>query len=161
MTEKVQIDPTQWKALYNATSAASAYVSSASGGGFEMFKELFSASKFMVDTIKNSSGGYGELGGAFLEKMKGMKPAEAKENTMKYESREMEGIRAEAKQRVVEGGEAVASLPGADGFKRWLLEMARQVALTKTGGVLGIGARSEIDAEEQKALDELAALIGM
>ena len=151
MTEKVQIDPTQWKALFNATSAASAYVASASGGGLEMFKELFSASKFMVDTIKNSGGGYGELVDAFLEKMKGLKPADAKENTMKYDSREMEGIRAEAKQRVVEGVNAVASMPDADGFKRWLLEMARQVArsirdqasdlmmpdLMKVGGVSG------------------------
>lgn len=161
MTENVQIDPIQWKALFNATSSASAYVASASGGGFEMFKELFSASKFMVDTIKNSGGGYGELVDAFLEKMKGLKPADAKENTMKYDSREMEGIRAEAKQRVVEGVNTVASMPGADGFKRWLLEMARQVALTKTGGMLGFGARSEIDAEEQKALDELAALMGL
>ena len=157
-----KISSEQWKSLFNATSAASAYVASASGGGLEMFKELFSASKFMMDSIKKSNGsGYGELVDAFLEKMKGMSPKEAKENAAKYESRDLNGMRAEAKQVVVDGAAIAATLPGSDGFKRWVLDMAREVAETKTGGVLGLGGLSVVDEKEQAALDELAAMMGV
>ncbi len=159
MTNKVEINPTQWKALYNAVSAASTYVSSASGGSFEMFKELSSASKFMEETLKSSAGGYGELVDAFLEKMKTVSPKEAKEATIKYEARDAKGIRAEAKKRVADGLAVAASLPGFDGFKRWLLDLSRQAATAKTGGVLGLGAKSKIDEKEQAALDELETLL--
>lgn len=162
MSVKDQISSEQWKALFNATSAASAYVSSASGGGLEMFKELFSASKFMAEIFKKSGGsGYGELVDAFMERMKGMSPKEARGDAEKYEARDMAGIRAEARQKVAEGAAVADDLPGGDGFKRWILDMAREVALTKTGGVLGIGAKSEIDEKEQAALDELAAMMGI
>jgi len=159
---QVEISPEQWMALFNAVFSAAAYVSSASGGGLEMFKELFSASKFMMETIKKSGGsGYGELVEAFLERMKGMSPKDAKVDTEKYEARDMAGIRAEARQKVAQGAAVADSLPGGEGFKRWILDMAREVALTRTGGVLGIGARSEIDQQEQAALDELAAMMGV
>ena len=162
MSIKDQVSSEQWKALFNATSAASAYVASASGGGLEMFKELFSASKFMMDSIKNSSGsGYGGLVDTFLEKMKGMSPKDAKENAAKYESKDLNGMRTEAKQVVADGAAIAEALPGGDGFKRWVLDMAREVAETKTGGVLGIGGSSVIDEKEQAALDELAAMMGL
>lgn len=162
MSVKDQVSPEQWKSLFNATSAASAYVASASGGGLEMFKELFSASKFMVKTLKKSSGsGYGELVDAFLERMKGMSPKYAKENATKYESRDLNGMRAEAKQVVADGAAIAAALPGGDGFNRWVLDMAREVAETKTGGVLGMGGSSVVDEKEQAALDDLAAMMGV
>ena len=162
MSIKDQVSSEQWKALFNATSAASAYVASASGGGLEMFKELFSASKFMMDSIKKSSGsGYGRLVDAFLENMKGMSLKDAKENAAKYESRDLNGMRTEAKQIVADGAAIAGTLPGGGGFKRWVLDMAREVAKTKTGGVLGIGGSSVIDEKEQAALDELAAMMGV
>ena len=162
MSIEDQVSSEQWKSLFNTTSAASAYVASASGGGLEMFKELFSASKFMLDSIKNSNGsGYGELADAFLEKMKGMSYKDVKENAAKYESRDLNGMRAEAKQVVADGVAVAATLPGSDGFKRWILDMAREVAETKTGGVLGIGGSSVVDEKEQAALDELAAMMGV
>ena len=161
MSVKDQVSLEQWKALFNATSAASAYVASASGGGLEMFKELFSASKFMAETIKKSSGsGYGELVDAFLERMKGMTPKDMKADAVRYESRDRDGIRAESKQVVVDGAAVAAALPGGDGFSRWILDMAREVAATKTGGILGIGGTAVIDDKEQAALDELAAMLG-
>ena len=162
MSIKDQVSSDQWKSLFNATSAASAYVASASGGGLEMFKELFSASKFMMDSLKNSSGsGYGELVDAFLEKMKGMSPKDAKENAAKYESRDLISMRAEAQQVLADGVAIAATLPGSDGFKRWVLDMAREVAETKTGGVLGLGGLSVVDEKEQAALDELSAMMGV
>lgn len=162
MSIEDQVSFEQWKALFNATSAASAYVSTASGGGFEIFKELFSASKFMMESIQNSSGsGYGELVDAFLKKMKGISPKDAKVYSEKYESRDLNGIRAEAKQAVADSAAIASALPGGDGFKRWVLDMARKVAETKTGGVLGMGGSSVVDEKEQAALDELAAIMGI
>ena len=38
--------------------------------------------------------------------------------------------------------------------------MARQVAATKTGGFLSIGAKAVIDEQEQVALNELAVILG-
>ena len=162
MSVNDQVSPEQWRALFNATSAASAYVASASGGGLEMFKELFSASKFMVETLKKSSGsGYGELVDAFVERMKGMSPKDARADAAQYDSRDRDGIRAESKQIVADGFAIAETLPGGDGFKRWVLDMAREVAATKTGGVLGIGATSVIDEQEQAALDELTEMLGV
>lgn len=159
---KDQLNPEQWKALFNAPVAASTYVSSASGGGLEMIKEIMSASKFMQEIAKQGAGGgYGEIVDELLDAMKGMSLKEAKAESIQYQSKDPAGMRAEAKQIVADGIAALGSLPGGDGYRKWILEMARQVALTKTGGFLGIGAKAVIDEKEQAALDELAALLGV
>jgi len=46
MSIKDQVTPEQWKALLNAPGAASTYVSTASGGGFDMINEVFTAGIF-------------------------------------------------------------------------------------------------------------------
>jgi hypothetical protein len=61
MSIKDRLSPEQWKVVFSAPSAAATYVSTASGGGFEMIKEILTASKFMQDLIKReSSSGYGD-----------------------------------------------------------------------------------------------------
>lgn len=162
MSIKEQVSPEQWKLLFNAPSAASTYVSSASGGGLEMIKELFSASKFIQEQVaKTSGGGYGKLVDDFVAAIKTMSPKDAMEDSFKYQSRDMAAIRDEAKKIVADGAAITAGLPDGDGYKRWILDMARKVAETKTGGVLGFGGTSVIDEKEQAALDELAALLGV
>lgn len=162
MSIKEKVTAEQWKTLFNAPSAASAYVSTASGGGLEMFKELFTASKFIAELTKQSGGSvYGELVDGFIEAIKDMSPKDAKAETIKYQSRDPQGIRTEAKQIVADGAAVASTLPGGDGYKRWLLDMARKVAETKTGGVLGVGGTSVIDEKEQAAIDELASLMGV
>ena len=158
---KDKVSSDQWKVLFNAPFAASTYVSSASGGGLDMIKEVITAGKFMQDLAGQSGGSaYGELVDDLLAAMKGMSPDDAKAEAYKYEGKDLESVRDEAK-RVVEDGVALsASLPDGDGYKRWILDMATRVAETKTGGFLGIGAKAVIDEKEQAALDELAALIG-
>jgi len=159
---KDQLDPKQWKALFNAPVAASTYVSSASGGGLEMLKEIMSASRFMQEIEQEGAGGgYGEIVDELLDVMMGMPLNEARAESIQYQSRDPAGMRAEAKQVVVDGAAVSLSLPGGEGYRKWILEMAKQVALTKTGGFLGIGAKSVIDEKEQAALDELAALLGV
>lgn len=161
MSIKDKVSLEDWKALYNAPFAASTYVSSASGGGFDMIKEVMSASKFMQELAGQEGGsGYGELVDNLLEALKGMSLEDAKNESYRYEGKDLESIRDEAR-RVVENGIAIAgNLPGTEGYKRWILDMARKVAETKTGGFLGIGAKAVIDEREQAALDELAASIG-
>ncbi len=162
MSIKNQVSPEDWKILFNAMSAASSYVSMASGRGLETIKEILSASKFASELVQKEGGsGYGELVDELLASMKGMSMDDAKEATIKYESKDIDGIRSELKQVVLRAAAIVANLPGGDGFKRWILDTAREVAETKTGGFLGIGAKSVIDGEEQTALNELAGLLGL
>lgn len=162
MSVKDQVSAEEWKVLFNAPIAASTYVSSASGGGLEMIKEVMSASKFMQELAQKSEGsGYGVLVDDLLATMKGMSFDEAKENTLKYEAKEPAAIREEARQIVSDGIAVAARLAGGHDYKRWILDMAREVAETKTGGFLGIGSKSVIDEKEQAALEELAAMFGL
>jgi hypothetical protein len=160
MSIKEQVSPEQWKALMNAPGAAAAYVSTASGGLMDMVQETFTASKFIQESISQAGqSSYGATVDELLSAMKAMTLNDAKANAHPYQSKDQTGLRAEAKQLVVDGYKAAATLPAADGYKRWILDMARKVAETKTGGILGFGGKSVIDDKEQAAIDELAALM--
>ncbi len=162
MSIKEQVGEENWKYLFNAMSAASSFVSIASGGGTESIKELFSASKFTQELSQKEGGsGYGELVDEVLESMKNMAMKDAKEMAIKYESKTVEELRNELKILISNAVSASTGLPGEDGFKRWLFEISRKVAETKTGGFLGIGAKSVVDEQEQAAMDELAVLLGL
>jgi len=162
MSIKDQVSPEQWKALFNAPAAAATYVSMASGGKLEMFSEMLTAGKFLRELAEKESGtGYGELVDDLLAAMKGMSTKEVKAGAMQFQSKDPEGLQAEVKQAVADGGAVAADLPGGDGYKRWLLDMAREVAKTKTGGFLGIGSKSVVDEKEKAALDELAVMLGV
>ena len=162
MSIKSQLSADQWKLLLNAPGAASVYVSTASGGGFEMIKEVISAGKFAQELGEKTGGsGYGELVDELLAAIKTMTSKDATAESIKYTANDPAGIRAEAKQFVVDGVAAVAGMPGVEGYKKWILDLARAVAETKTGGFLGIGAKAVIDEKEQAALDELAAVLGL
>jgi len=162
MSSKHHISPEQWKALLNAPGATSAYVSSASGGALDKPKELATTSQFLEDLSSQAGGsGYGTLVDRLLSAMKGMSIEDKKKNTHQYQAKDKAGLRAEARQIVADAAAAAATQPEGDGFKRWLMELARQVAQTKTGGILGFGGRSVINKKEQAALDELASLLGM
>jgi len=158
---KDQVSPEQWKVLLMAPAAAATYVSTASGGGgFEVVKEILTASKFAQGLASQAGGsGYGELVDDLLAAMKGMSLEEAKAQSIQYQAKDPAAMRAEAKQIVADGAAAAAALPGSEGYVRWILDMARAVAETKTGGFLGIGSKSVIDDKEQAALDELAAML--
>ena len=157
-----QISQEQRKTLLSAISAASAYVSTASGGTFEAFKEAFNASKFARDlALKEGGSGYGALADDLLHTMKEMSFSEARESAIDLESRDVDGIRAELKQAVVDAAAIANSLPESADFKRFLIDMARAVAETRTGGFLGFGSKSVIDDREQAALDELASVLGV
>ena len=60
---------------------------------------------------------------------------------------------------MVDGWTVVAGLPGADGFARFVIDVAKAAALAKTGGHFGFGNVSEVDEKEQAALDDLAGIM--
>ena len=161
MSVKDQLSPEQWKALFNTPAAATTYVSTASGGKLEMIKEAMTAGKFLQDLAEKAGGsGYGELVDDLLATMKSMSVQDAKENAVQFHAKDPASLRDEVKQVVADGIAVAVGLPGGDGYKRWILDMAREVAETKTGGFLGIGSKSIIDEKEQAALNELAAMFG-
>jgi hypothetical protein len=155
-----QLSAEQFRAVYNAPLAAATYVSTASGGGFDMVSELLTAGRFIGEQLKaDGDTGYGEAVDGLLVDLRGMSKDEAKAETAKYESKDPTVLRGQARQIVADAGAAVSGMVGAEGFSRWILDIAQRVAATKTGGFLGIGARSVIDAQEQAAIDELAAAL--
>ncbi len=162
MTVKELLTAEQWKALLNAPGAAATFVSTASGGPMEVFNEVFTASKFSAElAAKESGSGYGTLVDELLQSMKGMTMQDARENSVKYESRDPQGIREEIKRYISDAIAITETLPEADGYKRWLIDMVYKVAETRTGGILGIGGRSIVDEQENAAVEELKALMGM
>lgn len=161
MDIKEQLSAEQLKVVFNAPLAAAVYVAAASGGGFDMIKELASANKFIAaQAQKGAESGYGELVDSLLAMMRGMSGDDAKAQKLSYEkTKDPAAMRSQFKQTVVDGWASVAGLPGADGFARWVLDVSRAAALAKTGGHFGIGNKSEIDAQEQAALEDLAAVM--
>ena len=162
MTVREQLTSEQWKALLNAPGAAATFVSTASGGPMEVFNEVFTASKFSAElAVKEGGSGYGTLVDELLLSMKGMTMQDARENSVKYESRDPQGIREEIKQYIAEAVAITETIPDADGYKRWLIDMVYKVAETRTGGILGIGGRSIVDEKENAAVEELKTLMGI
>ncbi len=162
MSIKEQFSPEQWKILINAPGLASSYVSTASGGGFEVFSEVFTASKFAVELARKPGGsGYGELVDELLETMTDINLSDAKEYQVSYQAKDPAEVRAEIKQYLANAVAIAGSRADAAGYKRFIMDTARKVAETKTGGFMGIGAQSVIDEKEQAAIDELAAIVGV
>jgi len=160
MTVKDLLTAEQWKALLNAPGAAATFVSTASGGPMEVFNEVFTASKFSAElAVKEGGSGYGAQVDELLQSMKGMTMQDARENAVKYESRVLQDIREEIKQYIDEAVAIAETLPGSEGYKRWLVDMVYKVAETRTGGILGIGGRSIVDEKEKAAVEELKALM--
>lgn len=162
MNIKEQVSPEQWKTLLNGISAAATYVSTASGGGFEGLKEIFNAGKYAREAaVKESGSGYGALADDLLDEMQEMSFSDARQSAMEFESRDKAGMRAELKQAVAGAAAIAANQPDGAGYKRFLIDLARTAAETRSGGFLGFGAKSVIDPDEQAALDELAALLNV
>ena len=162
MNLRDKLSPDQFHAVANTPKAAAIYVASASGGGFEMFGEVFSAAKLIDHVVRQEGeGDYGELVAGLMTALRAMSKDEIKALHMDYgERKDVAALRARVKAGVAEGWSAVQGMPGADGFARFVLDVGRAAAQAKTGGFLGLGGKSVVDAQEQAALDELAAIMG-
>jgi hypothetical protein len=155
-----ELTPQQFKAVLSAPLAAGMYVGAASGGPLDLFADLKSTAKLLDHALKaEGDSGYGKLVDSLLETMRGMTKEELKATSEWPEVKDLAGMTAIMKQTVADAWAVVRDRPDADGFARWVLEFGRTAALTKTGGFLGIGGKSVIDAQEQAALDELSAVM--
>ena len=78
-----------------------------------------------------------------------MSKDEMKANSIEYQNtKDMAAVREQTRQTVANAWAAVSALSGADGFAKWIVEIGRTAALTKTGGHFGIGNKSVIDDKE-------------
>ena len=164
MRFKNKLSAEQWQAIANGPFAVATFIGLASGNAMDLVVEMATVGKLMATAAApGEPSGYGELVDAVLAEMDSVKKADAKGTTLHYGGKDKDeaAMRAQARMVIVEVAATIGGLPGADGYRRWLLDIARNTALTKTGGFFGIGGKSEIDTKEQAALDELAAILGI
>jgi hypothetical protein len=162
MRFKNKLDAEQWQAICNGPFAVATFIGLASGNAMDLVAEMATVGKLMaLSAAPGDPSGYGELVDAVMSEMDSVKKADAEGTTLHYGGKDKDdaAMRAQARQVIVEAAATIGGLPGADGYRRWLLDVARATALTKTGGFFGIGGKSEIDAKEQAALDELAGIL--
>jgi len=161
MRFKNKLSAEQWQAIYNGPFAVATFISLSSGNAMDFVAEMATVGKLMATAAApGEPSGYGELVDAVLADMDSVKKEDAK-GGIHYggKNKDEAAMRAEARQVVADAAATIDALPGADGYRRWLLDVARATALTKTGGFFGIGGKSEIDAKEQAAIDELAGIL--
>lgn len=154
-----QVTPEQFKTIFNGPVAAAQYVATASGGALELVREMFASANAMREQAIENASAYGPLVESIAEDMKEFSLSDAGDLSVRVEGRDIETVRAGSKQLVADAAAAVAAMPGADGYKRWVLDVARAAAAAKTGGFLGFGAKSVVDEQEEAALAELEALL--
>ena len=164
MRFKNKLSAQQWQVVCNAPFAVATFIGLASGNAMDLVAEMATVGKLMaMAPAPGEPSGYGELVDAVMAEMDSVKKSDTQGTTMHYGGKDKDetAMRAQARQVIAEAAVLVSDLPDADGYRRWLMEVARATALTKTGGLFGLGGKSEIDPKEQAALDELAGILAI
>lgn len=162
MRFKHKLSAEQWHAIYYGPFAAATFVSLSSGNAMDFVAEMATVGKLIATAATpGEPSGYGELVDAVLADMDSVKKEDAKGMGIHFggQDKDEAAMRAEARQVIMDAATTISALPGADGYRRWLLDMARATALTRSGGFFGFGGKSEIDAKEQAAINELAGIL--
>ena len=150
-----QLTPEAWKAVYNAPFAAAVYVTASSGSYTEERLERRSANKVIKDTLKQGGGQYGDLVAAIVTDMNAMSGKDKKAITVQYKQWGLEMMRGEAWMLVDRAVKALKDRPGLDGFKQWVMDVARHAAETSRGGLLSMTGDTPLDNQEIFALTEI------
>jgi hypothetical protein len=158
MPAKSDFAPEEWQTLFTAAPMVSLGVSAASPSGpFGVLKEMFSVGMAVADVLKTGSDN--ALVKALVEDMKargtkpeapkGMKtPEDAKKAVLDHMSRVSDILAKKAPA-------------DADGFKRWLLDVANRVAeASNEGGFLGFGGE-KVSASEKAEIRAIAEKLGV
>ncbi len=161
MAGKADFTPEEWGLLCKSPLLAALVVVAASPSGpFGIIKEMVALGKLVAET--KAKGGADALVGAIVgdittrEGMEQAKPTE-------IQGKKPDEARAYALEQLKKAAALVDQKAPGDGagFKQWLQEVATRVAnASKEGGFLGIGG-TLVSEQEQRALADTAAALGI
>jgi hypothetical protein len=159
MISKSDFAPEEWQLLFTAAPMTGLAITAASPSGpFGVLKEMFSVGLAMGEAVSKPSPN--PLVQAIADDLKARATKPEKPKGVKN----VEEARALALERLRQVKELLARKAPpdvADGFKRWLLEVAHRVAeASNEGGFLGFGGEKVSDAE-RAALRDIAAALGV
>jgi hypothetical protein len=170
VTTEADYTPAEWRLLMEAPGAAALAVIAADKSGiFGMAREIMAVSD-RLEREHETAATTNQLIAAVLAYADREEPPGATvpndDAGAGDEGRQADPARAKAD--AIERATKIAALLSekstpeeADGFKRWLLDIAQTAAnASKEGGFLGIGG-TRVSAEEAAALDELRTALGM
>ncbi|MEN9936714.1 MAG: hypothetical protein RLZZ387_3293 [Chloroflexota bacterium] len=152
MSVRDQMTPAQWQVLRAAPWAAGAYVATAVGGKVQEVRELLALAREMRAGLSRDH--EQDLVGAVAAAVLGEAPSET-------DLALRPGDRSAMLAAVAAAGAAAGSVVGGAAYRRWVIELAREVAAAEVdGGFLGIGAEA-MHTAEQIALAELTEALGL
>jgi hypothetical protein len=155
---KSDFAPEEWQVLFAAAPMAGLGVSAASPSGpFGIVKEMFSVGMALADVVKKGSDN--ALVKAIADDMqaRGTEP-ESPKGVKSPEDAQRVVLEHMAKVSEIVAKKAPAE---AEGFKRWLVDVAKRVAeASNEGGFLGFGGE-KVSADEQAAIRSIAEKLGV
>lgn len=160
MASKTDFSDSDWKRLVQAPSIAGMYITLASPSVTDSVKESMAVASKISAAAKNSEGS--GLISAVVEEFKSF--ANIREAQPKFESRELDKIKAEAIDSLRAAAKAANS--GADAsdatkYCQWVHDIATAAAeAAKEGDFLGIGG-VQVNDEEKAALKDIADALGL
>ncbi len=150
MTSKAAFNAEEWSTITEAPALAAMLVIAADRGG--TIRESLSLGRAYKEARKEGAG---------VELIDQLVATPPQVDPKQFGS--LEGLREQAPQRLREATDLVADKATAEeaaAYRQFLLGLADTVAHAhKEGGFLGIGGK-QVSDEEQKVLDELAAMLG-
>jgi hypothetical protein len=152
---KEELTPEQWKAVYNAPFAAAVYVTAASGSYTEERLERRSAEKVIKQTLEEGGSQYGALVVDIITDINAMTGKEKKAIKVEYKSWGLDMMRPDSWMLVNQAAQALKGKPGVEGFKQWVLDVARKSAESSRGGFLSRTGNEPLDSKETFALTEI------
>jgi hypothetical protein len=152
---KDQLTPDEWKVVYNAPYAAAIYVTASSGSYTEERFERRAATKEINETLKQGGSEYGDLVAAIVADMNAMSGKEKKAIKLDFKHMGLDMVRPDSWMVVNQSAKALHGKPGIDGFKQWLLDVAKKAAERSRGGLLSSTGNQPLDAKEIFALSEI------
>ena len=158
MSSKSDFAPDEWQTLFTAAPMVGLGVSAASPSGpFGVLKEMFSVGMALAEVLKTGSDN--PLVKAIADDMKARATKPEKPTGVKTPE--------DAQRVVLEHMARVSEIlakkaPGdAEGFKRWLVDVAKRVAeASNEGGFLGFGGE-RVSPAEQAAIRAVAEKLGV
>jgi hypothetical protein len=159
MTTKADFTPEEWQAIFSAAPMAGLAVTAASPNGpFGVMKEVFAVGASIGETLQKGSSN--ALVNALIDdiKKRGTKPDRPQDIRTPEEAKT---AALENLKKVSTILAAKAPSAEADGFKRWIVGVGKNVAeASNEGGFLGFGGTKVSEAEKQ-ALQAIAQALGV